>query len=179
MQNYALHYDYNENKYDLIILFKNKTFNTVIKFDIVDVFYADDEVVTYVIHGINNFMKIYSKGVIHSPLKEMIDVINSILKKAKLSTLPYKENSGFIIGRIISENQIDLGNTTIETICPKDLIDAYVVIATPNTFISRDKYVSDYHLCSYNDLNISESDEVFVIDEQCSPGKDFYLWEAK
>ena len=33
MQNYALHYDYNENKYDLIILFKNKTFNRVGKFD--------------------------------------------------------------------------------------------------------------------------------------------------
>lgn len=180
MNNYAIYYDYSENKNDLVILFKNKTHNQMKTFANVDVYLFDDEVISYVIHGINNVIKIYSKGIIHSPLKELIDVINIFLKKAGLNTLSYKKNSGFIIGKVISDKQIDINDKVINITTDEKLINQYVVVALPNTFIKKDKFVSDYYLCTYKDLGIDdEGENVFVIDEKCTQGKDFYLWESK
>lgn len=180
MNNYAIYYDYNENKNDLIILCKNKTHNLIKKCQNVDVYLFDNEIVSYVIHGINNVIKIYSKGIIHSPLKELIDVINIFLKKDGLKTLLYKENSGFIIGKVISKNEIDIKDKVVNIPTEEKLINQFVVVAIPNTFIRKDKFVSDYYLCTYEDLGITDdNNNVFIVDEICTQGKDFYLWESK
>ena len=179
MNSYAIYYDYNENKNDLIILFKNKEYTKVENYHNVDVYLRDNEVVKYVIHGINNLIKIYSKGIIHSPLKELIDVINIFLSKANLKSLTYKENSGFIIGQIVENGRVDLGNKIISIDTPDDLLNQFVVVSIPNIFIKKDKFLTDYHLCTFLDLGISDEDKIFVIDEKCEKGKDFYLWESK
>ncbi len=101
MKDYSLYYSY-KNKGDvLIITFDGEKEATKSENrERVTIIYNNSEIIGYQIKNIKEIIKIKSEGMIYLPNKEMVEVINSILKNAKLEPLEEKENSGYFTAEV-------------------------------------------------------------------------------
>lgn len=100
--NYGLYYNYKSLKDTLIIEIEPSLLpNKVLKNGDIVALFKDDTLVGYNIFNVSNIVKIKAEGLIKEVNKEVIDVINFALKNANFITLPYKEESGYRVARII------------------------------------------------------------------------------
>ena len=182
IENYAIFYSYSKARNVLTIRLNDLKINRDEKRGNVFVFYHDDEVVTYIIDGIDKVMKIHAEGLIPMPNKMMIDVINSFLRKEKLDELAYKTHSGFYIGVVknikggaevtTKAGVHDFGNYF--NLCDGDK----VILAKKGTFLFDGTYLTHNHLCSYKDLGISDNGAL-VVDNELDINDDFMVVEEK
>ena len=168
--------------------------------DNVSVLFNKEIPVGYLIKNFSKLCKIKINGMIYLPNDFLIDVINGELAKANLSLLPYKESSGFVIGKILSKEplrksfiyEVDLGDKKINAESTYGIKEnSFVVIATVGTYLLpgrmidsykvMQKYICEGRICSFDDLQIPSEDiySPLVIDEESEVGKDFFSMEEK
>ena len=144
----------------LLILLDDEKVTSEIEKDEVKILYHEDRIVGYSIKNFIRYAKIKYSGIIFLPSKALVDVINSVLKKAGVELLNYKNNSGYAV--------------------KKGQKGQNMVFAEPGVFL-RDKTLSKGRFCTYFDLFIKSEreDEFVVIDEQIKEGTDFFKTEEK
>ena len=166
-------------------------------FNDVEVLYKQKEPIVYMIHNISRYTKIWMDGYIYLPSRILIDVINSILINAGLETLAYKKESGFIIGKITAKSpylngfyyEIDLKTHVAHAFSNEDInVNKKVVVIEEGVSIDEKKYFLNYelegqiidcYLVNENDLSISDSNKVIIIDEDKDIGTDFFYLEER
>ena len=199
---YGIYHNKTTLKDTLMMVFEpDKKPNKILKNnDVVELFY-DDALVGINIFNFSKYLTLSNNfnGFIPFLLKNELDAINDILKKNGFKEIEGKENSGFVVGKIIeceehpnSEHlhclKVDIGSEILDIVCgsynaKKDLI---VVCATINTFMPNgDKIVpsklldvpSFGMLCSGKELHIDGYENVrglYLLDDKYKIGEDFY-----
>jgi len=193
MSNYGLFYSYKSIGDVLIIVFNNslKTTRSEQK-GRVTVLYNEDDIIGYNIKDVKEIVKIHSEGKIFLPRKELIEVINYILKNENLTILDIVEESGFYIGEILSirDNlvEISLGSEKVFALTEAILnVKDKIVIAKNNTILGNgttfkgkqvDGVFINAHICTCDELGL-QGDRVLLVDKELENGKDFFSTEAK
>ena len=166
-------------------------------FNDVEVLYKQGQPIVYMIHHISKYFKIWMDGYIYLPSKPLIDVVNSILINAGLEQLAYKNESGFIIGKITTKSpylhgfyyDIDIKKQIVHSYSTQEIaVGKKVVVAIENTILDEKRYFLHYdlegqqidaYLVNEKDLSISELDKAIIIEEKCDIGIDFFHLEEK
>lgn len=199
---YGIYYNKKKLGDILFIIIENELIpNNVVKNDNVVSLYKDEKLVGINIFDISKIVKIKSNGFIPQISNEFVDVINSILSNHNLEKLPYLENSGFIVSKIVeieehpeSEHlhicKVDTGKEILQIVCGaknarKDLI---TVCALPYSYMPSGKQIipsklldekSFGMLCSGKELNLEgELNKPGLIElnsEDYQVGQDFFL----
>ncbi len=200
MKDYALFYDYHTTD-DVLMIVKDiltKPDKIIKNGDVVSL-YKNDELIGINIFNISNVLKIKSKGLIVLPMKEMVDVINNILKNANAETLEYKKESGFVIGKVLTCEEhpdsdhmhvltVDIKNEILDIVCgaPNVKVGQKVVVATLGTFMFDGKKIlpselrgikSNGMLCSPRELHLEGAPQIrgiLVLDDNSQIGEDFF-----
>ena len=182
IENYSIFYSYQKARNILTIKFNDLKINKDVKRGNVFIFYHDDELVSYIIDGIDKIIKIHAEGLIPLPNDMMIDVINTFLKKENLEQLSYKKHSGYYVGEVKNVNgevEVNTINNTYKFSNYFNLLDGdKVIVASPNIFLFNGEYNKEPHLCSYKDLDISDNDAL-IVDNSLIVNEDFITLEAK
>lgn len=203
MKDYALFYDYHTIG-DVLLVTKDLETkpDKVIKNGDVTSLYKKDELIGINIFNISNVIKIKSKGLIVLPMKEMIDVINDILRNANVETLDYKEHSGFRIGKVLTMEEhhdsdhmhvltVDIKDEVLDIVCgaPNVQVGQKVVVATLGTTMFDGTKIlpselrgvkSNGMLCSPRELHLPGAPNVrgiLVLDDTANIGDDFFALE--
>ena len=150
--------------------------------------------------GCSKILKIKSHGFLPLINKEVLDVINSILLNNGLEALPYQNESGFVVAKIIDMEEhpesdhlhickVDCGNNNIlQIVCGayNAKVGMKVVCALPYAFMPNGQQIipskllgieSNGMLCSGRELNLSGYDNVrglLELDETYKIGNDFW-----
>lgn len=199
---YACYYNYKTIDDTLLIEFKPTEYPTkVIKKDnVVALYNKNEELVGINIFNISEIIKIKANGFIHHLNKEVLDVINSILKNANIKELNYQEGSGFKVAKIIdieehpdSEHlhicKVDIGNNEpLQIVCGafNARLDLKCVCALPYTFMPNGKQIvpgkllkidSNGMLCSGRELGLEGYENIhglLELDDTYNIGDDFF-----
>jgi tRNA-binding EMAP/Myf-like protein len=199
--NYSLFYNYNKDGDILLISLVNEQGNHSEKLSPdFEVIYRNKVVIGYRIFNFTKIVKIKANGLIVLPPNALIDAINSVLVKYGFTKLSYKNNSGFVIGEIISTHDrsdksyiylVDVKEKNIKVISGDKNLKPHqkIVIALSGTRLfdndSVDNIISvrnvkcDGLICTLKDLGMEESDEVLVLADSAIAGSDFYHSEVK
>lgn len=200
---YGCYYNYKTIGDVLLIEFKVNEYPTKVvkKDDVVALYNNNDELVGINIFNISNVVKIKADGFIHHLNKEVLDVINSILKNAGIKELNYQEGSGFKVAKIIdieehpdSEHlhicKVDVGEKEpLQIVCGafNARLDLKCVCALPYTFMPDGKEIipgkllkvdSYGMLCSGRELGLPGYEKIhglLELDDTYEVGKDFFL----
>jgi tRNA-binding protein len=198
--NYSLFYNYKLIGDILMVVFDNETIPTSkeVDGDVVKI-YSGDKLIGVNIFNFSEVVKIKSHGLIPLPHNQLIDVINNIFKNHNLETLPYKTESGFKIGKILTVDEhpesthlhilkVDVGTEVLDIVCGAANVaeNAIVVVATigttmfDGTVIKPGKLlgeVSNGMCCSERELNLTEDQTkrgLLLLDESYEIGSDFF-----
>ncbi|MCB9498187.1 MAG: DUF4479 domain-containing protein [Erysipelotrichaceae bacterium] len=191
---YCLYYSYKSIGDVLLIDFSDDLpMSATQRFHDIEVIYHDDQIIGYNIFNISKIIKIKTKGLIYLPSHLFIDVINSILSNAKLPLLNYPASSGYVIGQIKSIQpedhndfiNIDISDKRVTATLQKDTIAVgdKVVVALVGTSLSNGQVVHaeksrlgmiNSHICTFIELNLSESQNIYIVDEDGVIGNDFF-----
>lgn len=193
-KDYSLFYSYKNIGDVLIVIFNNELLPTNhIRKGQVEVIYHDDNIIGYNIFDISKIIKIRSSGLIYLPSKELIHVLNTVLKNSGVEELSIIEESGYVIGQIKDIIQFE-EKYIIEINIKDNIINAIknnidfavgdlVVVAKENVRLNNGKLVKPFtlnnlsingHICSENELQISEENKTLVLDIEEEIGKDFF-----
>lgn len=176
--NYAIYYSYKTIGDVLLVVVRDENVDKIVSFDNLTALYSKNEIVGYNIHNLSKIIKIHSHGRIFSPPSLIIDIINNILRKYELPLLDRDNGSKFIIGKVTSNNTINLKDRIINIDTSSVAINDVVVIAYPNSILGNGKLINSYKLCTYKDLLINENDEIIKFDDDSLIGNYFFSWEG-
>ena len=180
INNYDIFYSYKLVGDTLIVSIFDGETDKVVTNGVVEVCYTNNEVSKLRFNNISKIIKIHSNGLIPLPNKLFVDILNNILSKERVGlSLGYKEHSNYIIGEVVDINKVNIGNEIINIDTSLLNNSDLVVIAKPHVRLATGKWTLDYHICTYLDLHLDESEQVFVIDEDFIPGTDFFKTEEK
>lgn len=177
MGNYAVFYSFSKEKESLLILFSDEEITYQKSLNHVIVSYHDVDVVSYRIKDINKIIKIHADGLIPLLNKELLSIVNNVLVKDGLTPLKEKDHSDFYNAVVINNNPLVLKAIDGEYQINEDIklrINDHVVLVKKGSFLPDKTYLKDHHVCSYKDLGISNSKEVFI-DNELDINVDFYL----
>lgn len=173
--NFSIFYSYKTHGDVLIVSFKDEIITSVIHKGSVEVCYNKDDIITLRFNNMSKIIKIHSSGLVALPNNLFIDILNNILKKEKIDVqLAYKDKSDFVIGKVVEINKVDVASKVIEVITNDLKINDFVVVANKDIRLATGKWTKDYQICTYKDLHISDDESVYIIDEECQVGTDFY-----
>lgn len=199
---YRLFYNYHTLGDVLMIVFNNQKRATHLdKRNDVTLIYSDFELIGINLFNISKIVRIKAQGMIVSPAKEFLEVINHILKNEGLETLNEQSESGFVAGQILelieSEDhpfkiaKVDIGSRVIYTKSENEEIAPYsmVVIALADTLLfdgetvaveTHDGMYFEGRICTYKDLNLESpkgDEKTYIIEEFMEIGQDFFAKE--
>ena len=133
------------------------------------------------------------------PNNKLIDIINNVFENNGLEKLPYKKESGFKIGKILTVDEhpesthlhiltVDVGSEVLDIVCGAANVaeNAIVVVATigttmfDGTVIKPGKLLgetSNGMCCSERELNLTDDQTkrgLLLLDESYQIGADFF-----
>ena len=176
MKNYGVFYSFNKEKDSLIVRFSDLNVTYQKALDHVIVSFHNLDIVSYRIKNINKIIKIHADGLIPVVNEQLLTIINSLLEKDGLPTLENKSHSDFYNGEVISVNPIII-KTILNEYKFEDLnvkLHDHVVVLKPRSFDFHGNYYQEAHVCTYEDLDISSSNEIFK-DNELQVEDDFFL----
>ena len=191
---YSIFYSYKGIGDVLIVIFNNESKPTRSeRKGQVEVIYHEDEVIGYNIFDISKIIKIKTSGLIYLPSKELISIINALLRNNGVEELEVQTNSGYIIGQVVDikpyqekkKVSVDIGKEIVKAYTKEEIhINDKVVIATLGTRLNDARIVkviedTNAFICTEKDLQISESDTILILDGEEENGKDFFTMEMK
>lgn len=197
---YSLFYNYKLIGDVLMIVYDQEKIPTSkVEEDNVVKIYYNDTLIGVNIFNFSSIVKVKSKGLIPLPNNALIDVINTILEGHNIEKLPYKKESGFRIGKILSVEEhpesthlhilkVDVGSEILDIVCGAANVkeNAVVVVATigttmfDGTIIKPGKLlgeVSNGMCCSERELNLIDDQTkrgLLILDETYTIGADFF-----
>ena len=199
--NYSLFYNFKLIGDVLMIVFnhdKRATRNA--QNDDVVALYENDELIGINIFNFSNIVKIHSEGLIVLPPNQLIDAINAKIENVGLSKLPYKEQSGFKIGHVLTCEEhpdsdhlhcltVDVKEEVLDIVCgaPNVKVGQKVVVAMPGTTMFDGSLIfpselrgikSNGMLCSPRELHLPNAPQVrgiLVLEDNAEIGSDFFL----
>ena len=197
---YSLFYNYKLIGDVLMIVYDQEKIPTSkVEEDNVVKIYYNDTLIGVNIFNFSSIVKVKSKGLIPLPNNALIDVINTILEGHNIEKLPYKKESGFRIGKILSVEEhpesthlhilkVDVGSEILDIVCGAANVkeNAVVVVATigttmfDGTVIKTGKLlgeVSNGMCCSERELNLIDDQTkrgLLILDETYTIGADFF-----
>ena len=199
---YRLFYNYHTLGDVLMIVFNNQKRATHFdKRNDVTLIYSDFELIGINLFNISKIVRIKAQGMIVSPAKEFLEVINHILKNEGLEPLSEQSESGFVVGQILELIEcedhpfkiakVDIGSRVIYTNAENEEIAHYsmVVIALADTLLfNGETVVVETHngmyfegrICTYKDLNLESpkgDEKTYIIEEFMEIGQDFFAKE--
>lgn len=185
-----------------MIVFNNQKRATRIeKRDDATLIYNDSELIGINLFNISKIVRIKAQGMIVSPAKEFLEVINHVIKNIGLDPLPAQSSSGFIVGQVLEINKeegkdyqvakVDVGSRVIYAKCTGFALKQFssVVIALPNTILfdgevvaveERDGMFFEGKICTHRNLNLESPvgvDEAYIVEEFLEIGQDFFARE--
>lgn len=194
ISNYSLYYSY-KNIGDVLIvdLDNDAVVTSHQQIDNIVVIYSHDQVVGYNIFNFSKIVKIKTQGLIYLPSNILIDVINDILNNAHLENLAYKSNSGYLICEIKQIDELDgvrliyadARSQMLLCLSKKEGLEVgqKVVLAISGTTLNNGVLIRDNsteyglingHICTNKELNISNDNQIFLVDEEGMIGNDFF-----
>lgn len=191
---YSIFYSYKGIGDVLIVIFNNESKPTHHeRKGQVEVIYHEQEVIGYNIFDISKIIKIKTSGLIYLPSKELISIINALLRNNGLEELEEQTNSGYIIGEVVDIKpyqekkivSIDIGKEVVKAYTKEAInLKDKVVVATLGTRLNDSRIVkmiedTNAFICTEKDLQISESDTILILDNEEENGKDFFTMEMK
>lgn len=191
---YSIFYSYKGIGDVLIVIFNNESKPTHHeRKGQVEVIYHEQEVIGYNIFDISKIIKIKTSGLIYLPSKELISIINALLRNNGLEELEVQTNSGYIIGEVIDIKpyqekkivSVDIGKEVVKAYTKEAInLKNKVVVATLGTRLNDSRIVkmiedTNAFICTEKDLQISESDTILILDNEEENGKDFFTMEMK
>ncbi|MFA7032069.1 MAG: DUF4479 domain-containing protein [Bacilli bacterium] len=191
---YCLYYSYKSIGDVLLVDFSHdQSMSKTRRFQDVEVIYHDEQIIGYNIFNLSKIIKIKTKGLIFLPSHLFIDVVNSILSNAQLPLLNYRFSSGYLIGQIKNIQfkgdaffiDVDINNRIVTARLPKETVSLHdkVVVALIDTSLNNGQIIrlqknhfgiANCHICTYAELNLSESNEIYIADEDGIIGDDFF-----
>lgn len=159
--------------------------------------YSGDELVGVNINNLSRVLKIKARGMIVTPGEELVNVVNTILKRAKLPTLEYCTYSGYRVGQVTSikdvptnanlkEIAVEMAGESLTSLTEYSNLKLgdYVVLSLDGTIQydgamfkthTEESIVVNCHICNAKELRLNiEGDGAFVV-EGYKTGEDFYL----
>lgn len=191
---YSIFYSYKGIGDVLIVIFNNESKPTHHeRKGQVEVIYHEQEVIGYNIFDISKIIKIKTSGLIYLPSKELISIINALLRNNGLEELEVQTNSGYIIGEVVDIKpyqekkivSVDIGKEVVKAYTKEAInLKDKVVVATLGTRLNDSRIVkmiedTNAFICTEKDLQISESDTILILDNEEENGKDFFTMEMK
>lgn len=191
---YSIFYSYKGIGDVLIVIFNNESKPTHHeRKGQVEVIYHEQEVIGYNIFDISKIIKIKTSGLIYLPSKELISIINALLRNNGLEELEEQTNSGYIIGEVVDIKpyqekkivSVDIGKEVVKAYTKEAInLKDKVVVATLGTRLNDSRIVkiiedANAFICTEKDLQISESDTILILDNEEENGKDFFTMEMK
>lgn len=198
---YSLIYNYKKENDELIVLFSDKEITNKTTLKDFEICYHKDEIAMYKIYNISKIIKIIAEGLIVLPPNALVDGINLILAQHGQAKIDYVTDSMFVIGEIVEKSfaengtflyLVNLGqneNAFAYSKFSNIPIKSKVVIAKNGArlfdisringvlFIKGAKCIGA--ICSLKNLNIDESDEPLILDDDSIIGTDFFTSEVK
>lgn len=189
---YSLFYSYKGIGDVLIVIFDNdKKATSSERKGNVEIIYHDKEVIGYNIFEISKIIKIKTQGLIYLPSKELISIVNALLKNNGVEELGIQTNSGYIIGKVVDIKPyqekkivtININNDILKAYTKEEInLNDIVVIATLGTRLNDGRIVKQLEdtnafICTEKDLQISENNTILLLDEEEDVGKDFFTIE--
>jgi tRNA-binding protein len=199
---YRLFYNYHTLGDVLMIVLNNQKRATHLdKRNDVTLIYSDFELIGINLFNISKIVRIKAQGMIVSPAKEFLEVINHILKNEGLEPLSEQSESGFVVGQILELIEcedhpfkiakVDIGSRVIYTKSENEEIAPYsmVVIALADTLLfngetvvveTHDGMYFEGRICTYKDLNLESpkgDEKMYIIEEFMEIGQDFFAKE--
>ncbi len=199
--NYGLYYN-KEKLGDILFVIFNSNDNPdfVKKVENCVVLYKNNEIIGYNIFNISEVFKIKAHGFLPNCNKELIGIINYILKNNNLPILELQKDSGFVIGKIISFEEhpdsehlhiclVDIGEEKpLQIVCGAHnaKLDMKVVCAKPYAFMPNGQQIipskllgieSYGMLCSGRELNLPGYENtrgLLEINDSYNIGEDFW-----
>lgn len=165
-------------------------------------FLAKGEVIGFAILNFSNHAKIKINGMIFLPNEYLVSIINSVLTNAEKDIhLLNKDNSGFVVGKILKKEEIDR-SFLYEVDIKEEIInvestfdidtDLLVCIAKVNTYLLPGRMIQQYEnknhqiikgrICTYDDLQMSVQNSYLPLlmqENELEVGQDFFLMEEK
>lgn len=191
---YSIFYSYKGIGDVLIVIFNNESKPTHHeRKGQVEVIYHEQEVIGYNIFDISKIIKIKTSGLIYLPSKELISIINALLRNNGLEELEEQTNSGYLIGEVVDIKpyqekkivSVDIGKEVVKAYTKEAInLKDKVVVATLGTRLNDSRIVkmiedTNAFICTEKDLQISESDTILILDNEEENGKDFFTMEMK
>lgn len=185
----------------LIIIDENQKPTRSVKKGNVVALYHDDALVGINVFEFSEIVKMKHQGLIILPPKQLIDVINHVLRNAGLETLDDVAESGFRIGQVLTCEEhpdsdhlhvckVDVGNQQLDIVCgaPNVSQGAKVVVAMPGTMMFDGSLIvpsqlrgvpSSGMLCSPRELHLENAPQVrglLLLDANAQVGDDFFQY---
>lgn len=173
-----------------IIMNSSKIFDHGVTIDDVYAMYSGDELIGVNINNLSRILKIKAHGMIVTPGEELVNVVNSILKRAKIAPLPYCTYSGYRVGQIeaIEGNKItvEMAGEHLKAISNYSNLKVgdYAVLALDGTIqyngATFRNYIEDGTtinclICNAKELRLNIEGEGAFVVEGYKTGEDFYL----
>lgn len=195
--NYSMFYNFHHLGDILLISFENKNVTHHERKGQIEVLYHHEEVIGYNIFDVSKIMKIKVDGLIILPPNALIDAINSLLVEQGLTRLPYIKKSSFVVGEIVTSKledtiyllDVKIDGKTIKVISKENVpIGTKVVVAVIGATLFDNSRIDvslingvkiEGHLCTKKDINMDDSDELIVVDDDVAVGTDFFTQEVK
>lgn len=162
----------------------------------IHVLYRDDQVVGYNIYTFSKYVKIKATGLIPLVEEQLLNVINSLLKEAKLPELPLLTDSGFCIGKILTVEPhpesnhlhlttVDIGDEVLNIVCGAKNCEAGMVVVVAKigaimfdgTRIEESEVLGEKSygmLCSRRELNLEDRAGLLELEDIYPLGSDFF-----
>lgn len=195
--NYSMFYNFHHLGDILLISFENKNVTDHERKGQIEVLYHNEEIIGYNIFDISKIMKIKVDGLIILPPNALIDAINSLLSHQGLAKLPYVSKSNFVVGEVI-DSKLDQTKYLVDvkidgkmiTVISKESIQKglKVVVAIIGATLFDNSRIDvslrngvkiEGHLCTKKDINMEDSDELIIVDDDAIVGADFFTQEVK
>jgi len=174
------------------------------KHDNVIALFKDDKLVGVNILEFSEIVKIKGEGLLILPPRQLIDIINHILKNIGIEKIDYIESSGFKIGHVLSCEEhpdsdhlhvckVDVKTSVLDIVCGAANVQKgqKVVVAMPLTTMFDGSQIipsalrgikSEGMLCSLRELHLDTPTSphgIMVLKEDAPIGEDFFLYKGE
>ena len=198
---YAIFYNYKTIGDVLLIIFDaNIIPDNIVRNKDVVILYKNNKIIGINIFNFSEIIKIKANGLIPVINKKMLSIINDLLKASDIDELPYQEESGFKVAKVLeckehpdSEHlhicKVDIGNSEpLSIVCGASnvRIGLKCICATPFTFMPNGQQIvpnkllgidSFGMLCSGRELNLTGYENkhgLLELDDDYTTGSDFF-----
>lgn len=179
--NCALFYSYKNFKDTLFIIFDhNKSATSYKRNKDVVAIYHDDEIIGYNIFHVNQYIKIILNGVVISLPKIIIGMINNMISLSGFKKSIEEYPNSYRIVKIVSNHMINIDGKNINISLPTDIeINKYAIYCNKNDVLLNLEISKEDHLLKENELNISNDNKTYYLNENEIDNKDFFVFKGE